>query len=220
MVGAVFFDLWNTLVYCPTRDRIEEVISLLGLKIGYEDFMFGLRPMIFTDSNLGFDDYLKEYLKGQDITFDKALLSEAERLWRSRLEDTILFPETEEVLQDLKKDCKIGLISNLDESGAEYFKRRFGGIYALFDVVLFSCEVSLVKPDERIFRKALAQVGARPEDSWMVGDRIQDDITGAINAGMNPILIDREGKVNNPGFPVIRNLREIRQVIENENRNP
>jgi HAD superfamily hydrolase (TIGR01549 family) len=211
---AVFFDLWNTIVYCPTRKRVEEIVKLVGLNVGYEELMSGVRARTFTDSSIKFSDYLREYLSERSLECGDGILDEVEVIWRGRLDDTRLFPETEDVLMDLSRDYQLGLISNLDVSGAEYFRKRYDNLAGCFETILFSCEVGLVKPDTRIFQLALDAVGVEAVDAWMVGDRMQDDIEGALNAGINPILVDRSGKVFKQEFPVVRSLKEVRGIIE------
>ena len=58
-----------------------------------------------------------------------------------------------------------------------------------FDVIVASAEIGYVKPDKKIFQKALELAGCTAEESIMVGDRLDNDIIPAKELGMNTIWI-------------------------------
>ena len=58
------------------------------------------------------------------------------------------------------------------------------------DSVVLSALVHLRKPDAAIFLLACNQLGVRPEDCLYVGDGGSNELTGANNVGMTPILIE------------------------------
>jgi HAD superfamily hydrolase (TIGR01458 family) len=49
------------------------------------------------------------------------------------------------------------------------------------------------KPSRAYFEAALAELGAEPEDAWMVGDDVEADVGGAKAAGLRGVLV-RTGK--------------------------
>jgi putative hydrolase of the HAD superfamily len=62
------------------------------------------------------------------------------------------------------------------------------GIAQHLDRAMFSSEVGVRKPDERIFRRMLDELGVEPEEAVFVGDRLLDDVAGAHNVGMRAVL--------------------------------
>jgi putative hydrolase of the HAD superfamily len=54
---------------------------------------------------------------------------------------------------------------------------------------VFSSAVGWRKPSPVIFERALAGLGARPEETLMVGDRGREDVDGAHAAGMRAALL-------------------------------
>ena len=75
-------------------------------------------------------------------------------------------------------------------------------------------EYGIGKPDERVFRHALDQLGIDPSEAWMVGDRLEHDIGGAQSVGIYAIWVDWRGE----GLPkssdvqpdrIIRTLSEL-----------
>ncbi|KAM0414557.1 hypothetical protein ACHAPT_013600 [Fusarium lateritium] len=62
------------------------------------------------------------------------------------------------------------------------------GILYLVDRLITSEEVGYRKPDSRIFQYAIRQLGASPHTTCMVGDSIDSDIKGALDAHLAAIL--------------------------------
>jgi len=61
------------------------------------------------------------------------------------------------------------------------------GLLARLDTTVFSSDVGVRKPRPEIFYRALDDVGAEPERTVFVGDRLQADIRGAAELGMTTI---------------------------------
>ena len=64
---------------------------------------------------------------------------------------------------------------------------------ALVDAVVISAELGVAKPDPAIFRAALDRLGARAADAMHVGDSVEDDVAGARAAGLEAVLVARNG---------------------------
>lgn len=77
---------------------------------------------------------------------------------------------------------RLGIVSNftgnLDRCLAEL------GLGHLFCATCDSTVVGASKPDPRIFRVALDTIGARADESWMVGDNFDADVRPAAELGM------------------------------------
>lgn len=112
---------------------------------------------------------------------------------------TSLDPEAKDVLSALRRTRTIGLISNYDHPPHVYLLLAKLGLAALFDVVVVSGEVGVAKPDPRIFELAIQQAKLQPREVVYVGDT-SDDVHGALDAGLCPILIRREGSATEREF--------------------
>ena len=86
------------------------------------------------------------------------------------------------VLERLAERHRLGVVSNftgnLEPCLVELDLRQY------FSVVVDSAIVGVAKPDHRIFGAALAQLDARPDRAWMVGDNFAADIQPAAALGM------------------------------------
>jgi putative hydrolase of the HAD superfamily len=61
------------------------------------------------------------------------------------------------------------------------------GIAKRIDVAVFSSEVGVRKPHPEIFLRVLAALGAAPERTLFVGDRLYEDVRGAGELGMTTV---------------------------------
>jgi len=134
------------------------------------------------------------------------------------LTDTLLeairfepFPDAVPALRALRAaGLKLVAASNWDVSLHEQLGRT--GLSGLLDGAVSSAEVGAPKPDPEIFVRALALAGAQPEEAWHVGDDVEADVGGARAAGLEPVLIDRDGSLQAP--PGVRRIASLAELPE------
>lgn len=102
-------------------------------------------------------------------------------------EDEILYSDTEECLKKLSSKYKIGVIANQSPGTAKRLEKH--GILKYINLVIASAEEGVSKPDKKIFEIALGRANCVPEQSFMIGDRIDNDIVPAKKLGMHTIWI-------------------------------
>lgn len=102
----------------------------------------------------------------------------------------LLFTETRDVLDTLKNQAFLALVSN-GGSGYQREKLRATGIEDYFRSIIISEEAGFSKPQKGIFEKALREVGVPPHEAVMVGDNLENDIFGAKIAGLRGVLVHR-----------------------------
>ena len=82
---------------------------------------------------------------------------------------------------------------------------------------VFSSEVGVRKPDPRIFREGLERIGATPEETVFVGDRLYDDVSGAQAVGMRTVLTHQFRQEEDPQFRPdarVAHLSELPSVLK------
>ncbi len=82
-----------------------------------------------------------------------------------------------------------------------------------FDCIVIEGEFGVGKPDERVFRHALAAVGCDAAAAWMVGDSFEADIVTPHRLGMHTVWVDPAGAGLPEGVPV-RPHRIVRSIAE------
>ena len=74
--------------------------------------------------------------------------------------------------------------------------------------LVISSEVGFRKPHPSFFRAACAQLGLAPENVMCVGDDAENDVRGAIRAGLSALLLDR-GAGGGGDLPHVPNLTAL-----------
>jgi len=97
-------------------------------------------------------------------------------------------PHATELLSYLKtENYKTGLISDCGVETPKIFNNM--PFAPLIDVTIFSCLVGMQKPDPRIYQLTTERLAVKPEDCLYIGDGDSNELTGALQAGMHPVLI-------------------------------
>jgi putative hydrolase of the HAD superfamily len=123
-------------------------------------------------------------------------------------------PDVLEVLTALKPFYRLGVISNTVGSGdaevAEALERA--GISRLLDALVTSRDFGKAKPDPAIFAEGARRLGVPLDETLMVGDRLDTDVAGALNAGIPAVWLRHRGAIPIPGIEpthIIERLAEL-----------
>jgi putative hydrolase of the HAD superfamily len=118
------------------------------------------------------------------------------------------YPEVPDVLARLRASgARLAVVSNWDVSLHDVLERT--GLRPLVDAVVISAELGVAKPDPAIFRAALDRLGAAPEGAVHVGDSLEHDVAGARAAGLEAVLVARNGAPAPDGVRTVRSLAEL-----------
>lgn len=124
-------------------------------------------------------------------------------------------PCAREVLATIGRTRSLALVSNFDY--APYVHELMGRweLEPLFDTILVSDAIGVKKPHAGIFEQALQRLNLKPEQVIHVGDS-QEDVEGALGAGIRPVWIDRNrrGRWRAPVNPSIRRIAALPQLLE------
>jgi putative hydrolase of the HAD superfamily len=191
---AVIFDLFGTLVDNFIRGDYEKVLKEMAaiLKAPFEEFYrtwkesFPERVTGAHATQKASIDYICRKLNVK-VTGDQV-----DHAFRVRLDYTkrAMVPRQGalKTLAHLKeKQYKVGLIS--DCSGEVPMVWDSTPLAPYFDVTVFSSVARVKKPDPRIYKLATDALKVRPENCLYVGDGSSHELTGALQAGMHPVLI-------------------------------
>jgi len=91
------------------------------------------------------------------------------------------------------------------------------GLGRFFRVQVYADEVGALKPSVKPFQEMLQALGASPSEAVHVGDSPQEDLAGALNAGMGAVLLDwgRENALVDARLrvAVVGSLREVPSAV-------
>ncbi len=130
--------------------------------------------------------------------------------FKHRFEDLELFDDVLPTLNTLRQRYTIGLLSN----GNSYPERC--GLEGIFQFVVFSQDHGVEKPDPKLFHIAVGKAGCARDQLLHIGDSLQNDIMGAINAGIKCVWLNRTRIENNLGVKVeceIHSLLELPEIL-------
>ena len=124
-----------------------------------------------------------------------------------------LYPEVLETLTSLKeRDLILDVISNFDSRLVRILDGLGAG--AQFENIFVSSRVGYAKPDRRIFNAALSCHGLAPAQALHVGDSEINDLSGANQAGLKGILVERGKTSAAPASDRINSLRSILALLD------
>ncbi len=125
-----------------------------------------------------------------------------------------LYPEVVPVLSQLNAaGLPVAVVSNFDSRLPGILRDH--GLEPMIAEVVFSTGVGAAKPDSRIFRLALANLGVTPSRALHVGDDRWADYEGARAAGLQALLLKRAGEGGIAGTGgVVADLEELLVRLE------
>jgi len=116
------------------------------------------------------------------------------------------------MLQTLKeKGFRLAVVSNRRNPFDEQLASL--GIQSYFEYSLAAGTINTWKPDPKIFRHALFEMGVEPEGALYVGDNYFADVIGAQNAGMKAVLIDPVSLFPEANCLVIDRITELVPIL-------
>jgi putative hydrolase of the HAD superfamily len=202
----LFFDLDHTLwdFEANAKESIQEVYALNALHTrGITDFEAFFKSYSYHNERL-WDRYTKGFIKQEELRWKRmwfALLDfkigdeglskrmSVEFLERLPLKKN-LFPYTIEILEYLtNKGYILHLVTNGFES-IQYSKLDNSNMRNYFVEVITSEASNSLKPNKEIFEYALSKSGAAIEESIMIGDNLDADIKGGMDAGLDTIFVN------------------------------
>ena len=226
----IFFDLDHTLWDFDTNSKntMKEVFMHFQLdeKIGsnFNDFF----EKYSVHNKQLWERYQKGFISTEELKW--------KRMWRTLLDFKVadeqlskemsalfldilpsqqgMFPYAKEILHYLsEKQYKLHLITNGFEK-TQRSKIKNSGIDHFFTHVITSESSMSMKPEKEIFEYAVNRAGTNFDSSVMIGDNLDADIAGAMNAGMDAIFVNhiQETPKIIPTF-TIHHLQELEQIL-------
>jgi len=125
-----------------------------------------------------------------------------------RFEDIELFDDVLPVLKASRAKYTLGILSN----GNSYPERC--GLEGIFQFAVFSQDYGVEKPDSRLFQIAVEKAGCSKQQLLHVGDSLETDIMGAINAGIKCVWLNRKRMKNNLSLKIDYEISSLLELLE------
>lgn len=102
----------------------------------------------------------------------------------------------------------LGILTNGDRTQQLQKIDRFG-LSDFFDAIVCSSDLPHGKPHPIAFEAATSALGYQGADVLMVGDNVENDVRGALAAGLRAVLLDRDGRYEDGDLDVIATLDDL-----------
>ncbi len=215
MTKAILFDLWDTVIFVCGAHPVVQVYERMGLK--QEDmyeFAQNLERSMMMKEYTTMEEMFVPLLKIYKIPEDPKLLFDLTEIWKKNINSVFFPPELGEALLELRKKFKTILVTNTDNFALKYVKYRYN-IENYFDFIVASCEVGLAKPDQAIFNLPLRKLGIKPEDVYICGDNVKNDIIVPRDMGMKTVFLDMKSMSKGGEADIIvHNVKDLIDILK------
>jgi putative hydrolase of the HAD superfamily len=219
---AVLFDLYDTLVWLDversSRGR-HEMAARAGVPLDRFLAVWGrsVNDRMEGKGN-GLAGHLRATLAALGLDDSPELVAEMVRIERRRLEESVhLYPDAVRVLKELaRRGYRLGLVSNVSDGAAIPITHL--GLDRLFDEMILSHEVGILKPDPAIFIISTERLGVRPAETVFVADGGFGELDASHRLGIYSIMIEQPHQSKDYGSSStydlkITRLRELLDIL-------
>ncbi len=214
-IKAIGFDLFNTLIVADSQalidamGRLTHSLQQSGLALESDAFKKAHRDaalrFIKETRQHGRETHNRFWIsaalesQGHHVPPDDPVIAKAVEAYFSAFPEHIqLIPGTSEMLGTLKDRYRLGLLSNFTHAPAARAVIDSVGLTPFFDVLIISGELGYCKPHPLVFRRLVEQLGVKKGQILFVGDDPLPDITGASQAGLQPVWMTYVSHKNIP----------------------
>ena len=195
-VRWLFFDLGYTLINedgaaMGRLSQVSDALGQRGIEASPEDLRAALEAASARFEPNPFRSLLLPFTDDEDVI---AFVRSSGR-YPKELESP--YPQTLPLLKRLHSEYKLGVIANQPPGTQERLTQY--GMAHYFDVCVSSGDVGVSKPDAAIFHLALEQAACTPNESVMIGDRLDNDIRPAKALGFRTVrVLQGPGRLQQP----------------------
>ena len=170
-IKAIIFDLGAVILNINYQNTID-AFSKLGVKNASTFYSKKAQANLFNQIETG-DITTEKFLSELQKKTNNASINQVSEAWNAMLLD---LPENRlAVIQSLKKEYSIYLLSNTNTIHIDAFKKKIGKakwikFCNLFDKMYLSHEMGLRKPNAAIFEYILKEQNLKPEEVFFIDD--------------------------------------------------
>lgn len=213
MIKRVIFDIDDTLIPWEKEYNKEVKNALDELKISHtaeeaqkiSEAITEYENQYYTFNKEKMSQYINEYMQKE---YPKELIYNIIKRWEKCVPN-IIEREIIDTLEYLKSKYELVILTDWYASSQEERLRKLG-IEKYFETI-YSAENTNRKPFKEAFIKAIGK--NRPEECVMIGDDIERDIKGALNAGLQAIWYNPKNKEKNIECIIISKIEKLKNIL-------
>ncbi|MDD5687699.1 MAG: HAD family phosphatase [Elusimicrobia bacterium] len=182
MIKAIIFDFGKVICTFDNRIFYKSVSEYSGKTKNELYVIFHKAHNIFIKYETGLitsDEFFKIIVKLADLKITK------QQFIKCFADIFTPIPATFRIIKKLKKNYKLGILSNTSEWHFEYGIKKIK-IFKMFNAVSLSYKVKVMKPGKKIYLDALNKLKVKPSECIFIDD-IKENVTGAEKIGITGI---------------------------------
>lgn len=167
---AVIFDYGMVLTGPPIADAHAAMIRLTGLPEDEFERLYWADRHAYDEGKLTGITFWQKFLRDAGLTETSALVEELNR------QDSRMWTTFDPAMVDWQhrlKECglRTAILSNMGDAVHEHMRRSLNWL-ARFDVLVWSYQLGIAKPDLAIYRHTLAMLGTQPDETLFIDDKL------------------------------------------------
>ena len=178
---AVIFDYGGVLTGPPDPVARAALLRITGLPADRFDSLYWAGRHAYDEGKLTGLGFWRKFARDAGLDLRESAIEEL-NLWDARMWTTENVPMLAWQVELKQRGLRTAIVSNMGDAVLDYMERRFGWL-SRFDVLVWSFQVHLAKPDPAIYRYAMERLGTRPEETIFLDDR-PENVEAARAMGM------------------------------------
>jgi putative hydrolase of the HAD superfamily len=184
-LSAVIFDYGIVLTGPPNAEAWAAMQRITGLPEGRFTTLFWANRHALDEGKLTGIAFWQKLLSEAGLPQNQEMVAELNR-WDQRLWTEQNPPMIAWQLVLKQQGLRTAILSNISDNVLESVERAFDWIHR-FDVLVWSYQLGMAKPDPEIYRYTLDKLGVQPAETLFIDDKI-DNVEAAQALGIQILL--------------------------------
>jgi putative hydrolase of the HAD superfamily len=189
---AVIFDYGRVLTGPPDPAAYAELLRITGLSADRFEGLYWTDRQAYDEGKLTGLEFWRKLVRDAGLNMSESAIAEL-NLWDARMwtrgDPTMLAWQ----LAIKQRGLLTAIVSNMGDSVHEYMVRELDWL-SRFDVLVWSYQLGIAKPDRAIYFYALQELGTRPEDTLFIDDKVEN-VDAAVALGMKGLIFSTVEKL-------------------------
>ena len=189
---AVIFDYGRVLTGPPDPAAHDALLRIMGLSSDRLDGLYWADRQAYDEGKLTGLEFWRKLGREAGLTLSEPAIAEL-NLWDARMwtrGDAAMLAWQLKIKQ---RGLLTAIVSNMGDAVHEHMVRELDWL-GRFDVLVWSYQLRVAKPDPAIYRYALERLGTRPEETLFLDDKAENVETAA-KMGMKGLIFSTVEKL-------------------------
>ena len=166
---AVVFDYGMVLTGPPDRESHDALLRITGLPYDRFEALYWADRHAYDEGKLSGVTFWKKFLTDASLDLGPGAVDELNR-WDARMwttQNSVMLAWQQAIK---KRGLRTAILSNMGDSVLANMQREFDW-FDRFDVLVWSYQHGIAKPDPAIYRHTLTQLGTQPGEALFIDDK-------------------------------------------------